>query len=111
MQPEFVQTNKGSERVFQRSKLRKTPVVRLKDYDVFVQLGFVRVRLGRVFQSMATMERKTPGRMYVDARWESPRWYYEADGDHFRNVYSSPLETRREATQGLIDAYKRLHVL
>lgn len=30
--------------------------------------------IGSVERRMVTRERKTPGRRYVDARWESPGW-------------------------------------
>lgn len=32
------------------------------------------VVIGRITYSMITRERKTPGRRYVNSRWESPGW-------------------------------------
>lgn len=37
--------------------------------------------IGKVARRMITRERRTPGRRYVDARWESPGWRYGSVSD------------------------------
>lgn len=102
MQFEFVQTNKGTEKVWKRRRLRRTDDVRLKEYAVFTEINGVRTCIGKVGQLLTTFEQRTPGRQYVNRRWQSPRWYWAAGDEHlasFRQVYS---ETRKEATERLV---------
>lgn len=70
---------------------------RLKRYNVFKD----GVLLGVVEQDKATMERQTPGRRYVDARWESVRWYARHDAMTVsrRNSY---YESRGAAIHALL---------
>lgn len=50
--------------------------VRLATYRVMLDGQ----EIGRVRRAMLTRERRTPGRRYVDARWQSPGWLYEESG-------------------------------
>lgn len=99
MELEFIQTNKGDEREWQRNKSSR--VVRFKDYDVFATLGGQRIKLGRVYQRLATMEQRTPGKRYVNRRWESPRWFYAVEGGDNRYSHRLTHETRQEAARRL----------
>lgn len=71
--------------------------VLLKTYNVTDAEGNL---IGRVSLDMATFEQRTPGRMYVNSRWQSPRWFYSV-GDRFsrsRIFYG----TRKEAITALL---------
>lgn len=71
---------------------------KLKSYDVFAFGGHV----GIVALEMATLERSTPGRTYVDARWQSPRWFFYVGLNRGRR--SIECTTRKEAVNRLIKA-------
>lgn len=107
MELEFVQTNKGEEQVWtKRTRYGTKREVRLKDYDAFTEVEGARIKLGRVYQALATHERKTRGRMYVNSRWSSPRWYYEVEGSNARS-YLLTHETRADAGRRLVEAWDR----
>lgn len=105
---EFVQTNKGSEQVWQKRRRwgGEMRTVLFKDYDVFAQVDGERVKLGRVYQSLATFERKTRGRTYVNSRWSSPRWFYEVDRPVTRQ-YMFHRETKKSAAESLAESWTR----
>jgi hypothetical protein len=42
------------------------------------------VHVGDISYDMVTRERRTPGRTYVNARWESPGWRHRDPGDFAR---------------------------
>jgi hypothetical protein len=80
---------------------RRTRVARkLKSYDVLAPNG---THLGIVAEEMTTFEHTTPGRMYVNRRWESPRWYFWQGADRWnsqkRGVWR---ETRRAVVEDLL---------
>lgn len=103
---QFVQTNKGEERQHKKWRRGTIHITKLKEYDVFATIDGERVKVGRVFQDLATFERKTPGRTYVNARWSSPRWYAQLPSAYVRGSY---FESRREATEGLMKAWEQEH--
>lgn len=53
--------------------------------------------LGRVSRHLVTRERRTPGRRYVNARWQSPGWVNQigTEGHWFE------CRTKREGIEGL----------
>jgi len=75
---------------------RRTIERRLKAYDVILD----GVMIGRVFEAMATFERKTRGRTYVNSRWRSPRWYQEQLGQ--MTSFRTYFETRKQAAEALL---------
>jgi hypothetical protein len=102
---EFVQTNKGSERRWERKRWgRLVRSVLLKDYDVFTQIDGQRVLLGRVYQGLTTFERAPRGARVVSARWSSPRWYSEVVGTLSYRIY---YETRKSAASALVRDFAR----
>lgn len=44
------------------------------------------VVLGYVYRSTESVERRTPGRRYVNARWERPCWRVEGDDGRARRT-------------------------
>lgn len=81
-----------------RTGKRRSREVLLLRYDVM--LGDK--RLGEVGRRMTTFEQKTPGRMYVNRRWTSPRWFFEMpDLRYIRAVF----DTRKEALESLLWQY------
>lgn len=86
----------GRERKIGRPANRRT--VKLKSYDVIGPDG---VQIGIVAQEMMTFERRTAGRMYVNSRWESPRWFaYQGDSRLGRR--GRDYETRKAAIEALL---------
>lgn len=103
----FVQTNKGAERVWQRSRVRGTTPVKLKEYDVFLIENGDRVKIGKVGQLLKTFEQRTPGRTYVNKRWQSPRWYSALEDEHLGATRQIYCETRKEAAERLEYQFNR----
>jgi hypothetical protein len=102
---ELVQTNAGREQEFVRKRWRPSPtVVKMKEYDVLLEGQ----KIGEVAQALATFERRTRGRTYVNSRWHNVRWFYELDKDPaFRTKYgerrSTDYETRKRCVEALMD--------
>lgn len=69
--------------------------VTLKSYKVLDPNG---VLLGVVRHDMATFERRSKGKMFVNSRWQSPRWFYEIDHRRSRVFF----ETRKQAVEELL---------
>jgi hypothetical protein len=65
----------------------------LKEYEIVVD-GVV---VATVCQRMETFEQRTPGRMYVNRRWETPRWFVDVPGERTR--YRGGDETRKYAVE------------
>lgn len=58
-------------------------------------------RIGRVYQTFPTFERKSRGKMYVNSRWRSKRQRWRShlvDGRQWRTFY----ETKRRAIEELV---------
>lgn len=70
----------------------------VKAYDVVSDDGSI---IGTVAQEMATFERRTPGRRYVNARWQSPRWFYYVAGQVWRSRMA--YTTRKDAVGALVE--------
>lgn len=72
-----------------------------QEFDVYLLGTFI----GKVRRSMATRERRTPGRTYVNARWQSPAWQRARP-----DVYPTWLEndSRASCIRSLIDLSQRL---
>lgn len=56
--------------------------------------------IGRVSYEMITRERRTPGRTYVNARWESPGWVYRPGPETFARRFE--CFSRKDGAQRLI---------
>jgi hypothetical protein len=56
--------------------------------------------IGTVRTYMATMERRTPGRMYVNARWHAERWCARIVGSAKEHFYA--WETPGRAAEWLV---------
>ena len=55
--------------------------------------------LGYVYRSTERVERRSPGRRYVNARWERPCWHVEGDDGRARRTRveaARAAERRRE---------------
>jgi hypothetical protein len=102
MQVEFVQTNFNSEQKWRRKP--SADVLKLAHYDVFIEVDGRRVCIGGVKRELATFEQRTPGRVYVNKRWESPRWYPYVLGHTGRRPFY--CETRKEAAERLLRAWE-----
>lgn len=75
---------------------RRPKTTTLKSYDVINAEGHI---IGQVMHEMATFERKTRGRTYVNSRWQSPRWFYQPAGEWRRSIeYTS----RKQAIEALL---------
>lgn len=57
-------------------------------------------KIGVVFEKLTSFESRTPGRRWVNYRWESPRWYYSKTGNpkEFSRWY---FDTRIQASEAL----------
>lgn len=84
--------------VFRRGKPGE---IRMKRYHVLLD-GVV---IGEVYQDRTTFERKTPGRVYVNARWENVRWH--ARRSPVGRSYYTYYETRLDAVLSLVGAHER----
>jgi hypothetical protein len=108
---ELVQINAGAEQPFRRrTRFGKERIVLIKKYEVRVDGK----RIGVVYQSEATFERRTPGRVYVNSRWTNVRWFYQLDPNPaYKMKYgerrSTDQETRKGALERLLDL--RMHRL
>lgn len=60
-----------------------------QEYDVYLLGAFI----GKVRKSMVTRERRTRGRTYVNARWQSPAWQHTRPG-----AYPSWIEDTSRTT-------------
>ncbi len=76
----------------------------LKGYRVSID----GLELGEVYERLTTFEQRTPGRRWVNSRWESPRWYYENAGHEGRPRTSGGFrsrgchyETRQQAAESM----------
>lgn len=99
MAVEFRKIETGDEPV--RYGRRTKTTRKLNAYDIIhddVVIGTVRERL-------VTMENQTPGRMYVNYRWQSPRWFAERLGQNPR--YRGGSETRKLEVEGFLRDWTR----
>ncbi|TGT90886.1 MULTISPECIES: hypothetical protein [unclassified Mesorhizobium] len=86
---------RDGERIVKHGRFR-VKTTTLKSYDVIGAEGQI---LGQVMHEMATFERTTRGRMYVNSRWQSPRWFYRPAGEWRRSIeYTS----RKQAIEALL---------
>lgn len=67
----------------------------LRVYDVY----HGDTHIGTVGLDMATFEQRTPGRMWVNKRWCSPRWFSITPDEHWGRPYH---ETRKAALNALL---------
>lgn len=80
---------------------RKRTERKLNAYDIVLD-GVV---IGTVRERLVTMESRSPGRMYVNYRWNSPRWFAERLGQHAR--YRGGGETRKMEVEGFLRDWTR----
>lgn len=75
---------------------RKRQTRVLKGYSVSIG----GTSLGTVQERLTSFESRTPGRRWVNYRWESPRWFYNTlakPGISYRTYY----ETRQQAAEAM----------
>jgi len=72
---------------------------KLKSYDVIGPDG---QHLGIIAEEMMTFEQRTPGRMYVNSRWESPRWFCFVGQDRWQRRGVDYI-TRKWALESLLN--------
>lgn len=63
----------------------KRKPVTLTEYQVLLD-GQV---IGRVRRALLTRERRTKGRTYVDARWQSPGWVYTREDRRYGRAWDA----------------------
>jgi hypothetical protein len=56
--------------------------------------------IGRVHYDMLTRERRTPGKRYVNARWQSPGWTYVSGAAKFGRKFE--CYSKREGVERII---------
>lgn len=98
----LVQTKEGRE-VTYRGHIRgqKITVKVDREWDVFLDDE----KIGSIRYHMLTRERKTPGRMYVNSRWESPGWtWHPLGGGGWRGF---ELDSRKWCVEALVNFHKR----
>jgi hypothetical protein len=102
---ELVLVDDGADNIFTKRRRRGGPpmVTHMKRYAVMVDGQ----KIGVVYQSRATFERKTAGRTYVNSRWYNVRWYFDLDNDpayrmKWGDRRSTDIETRKRAVEGLL---------
>lgn len=74
---------------------RRRQISKLMRYRAFVgdrEIGYVE-------KAMQTFENRTPGRVWVNYRWESPRWKVHLDGESYSRSY---YETRKAGVEALV---------
>lgn len=65
-------------------------------------------RIGIVFATTETWERRTPGARYVNARGQKPAWQYEPEGwGQSLRTYHHKKDTRASAAFDLAEEYLR----
>lgn len=84
-----------------RSRAKKTITVG-REWEVSLE-GKV---IGTVVYRLFSRERRTPGRTYVNARWNSPGWGYRAD------LLSPTIEaySKKDAVEKILSRYKTIPV-
>lgn len=90
------------EREVQVGRYSRRRTVKLKAYEVYAPDGAL---IGVVYQDMQTFERKTPGRTYVNSRWQSPRWFQHLGDDRYGSGRRVDHETRKWALEDLLGCY------
>jgi hypothetical protein len=58
------------------------------------------VHVGDVRYALITRERRTPGKRYVNARWQSPGWQYRGAGGHYGHWFEG--YTKKECVERLV---------
>lgn len=101
--PELVLVSEGTEVEYRGRRAQRIKRAKVDRVWHVVVDGEV---IGSIAYVMLTRELRTPGRMYVNARWESPGWKYAA------KVYNSAREglgfARGIEAYSRADAVKRL---
>lgn len=99
---EVVQTKMGH-KVEYRGKnsfgLRKATIDR--EWEVRTDEGDV---MGTLIYRMMTRERKTQGKMYVDARWQSPGWSVRFGSNFGRSI---EVYSKSHGIEYIVNAYER----
>ncbi|AXQ68813.1 hypothetical protein HOU00_gp312 [Caulobacter phage CcrPW] len=88
-----IDTSGEREEVFGRRKRQRR---RLNAYDI-IHDGVV---IGTVRERLVTFENRSPGKMYVNYRWQNPRWFAERLGQNPR--YRGGSETRKMEVEGFL---------
>jgi hypothetical protein len=71
-EPTLVQTSEGYAKEIKSKYGQKRTVKIDRKWNVFEGEELI----GTISYGMITRERKSPGKMYVNARWQSPGWTY-----------------------------------
>lgn len=72
----------------------------LSTYEVHDQDGNL---IGKVAQAVVTRESRTPGRRYVNARWNSVAWKYQTGTDYMPS--RTEQTTRKDALVSLLESH------
>lgn len=64
-------------------------------------------RLGTIARENATFERKSKNHTFVNARWQSLRWFGKSEVDPTARLYQFDKETRAGAAKEVIEAWLR----
>lgn len=99
MNVEFRKIETGGDPV--RYGRRKRTERKLNAYDIVLD-GVV---IGTVRERLVTMESRSPGRMYVNYRWNSVRWFAERLGQNAR--FRGGSETRKMEVEGFLRDWTR----
>ncbi len=68
--PNLVQTKLGREIEHRGKRGNKRTITVNREWDVYLD----DVKIGSIVYRLMTREQRTPGRRYVNSRWESPGW-------------------------------------
>ncbi|MFC4244330.1 hypothetical protein ACFOYW_13200 [Gryllotalpicola reticulitermitis] len=98
-EPVLVQIEDGSELEI-RNRYGERRTVRVgREWELRVGDEVV----GHISYAMLTRERRSPGKRYVNARWQSPGWRYRESGDH----HWLERPSRKECVESLMWALSR----
>jgi uncharacterized protein YqjF (DUF2071 family) len=91
---EIIQTSAGTKREIKSRYGEKRNVTINREYRVEDGAGNF---LGKIRYVMVTHERRTPGKRYVNARWQSPGWQFQTASG--RGVYWRDSDTKKWALE------------
>ncbi len=65
--------------------------------------------IGSIVYRMFTREQRTPGKMYVNSRWQSPGWGYRSGEARSAYDFHRPLEafTKKDAVESIVRDHER----
>lgn len=109
-EPTVTQTQEGHEIEFSGKRSwgdkRTIKIDRLWVVEIDGQIiGHIRYRL-------LTREQRTPGRRYVNSRWQSPGWEYQESSEPYTSIYSGKsywgeATSKKQAVENLVWQHTR----